>query len=1016
MNGARRSPWRRSQPGSRRGSSLAAVTLVATLGAVAVVAGREARAAESIADSLGVRAAALVCAGDLPAALAIARDVERRLAADPAVRPWRRSDARRLVRRLEAVLALSRDAQRAFAAATCLEDTIRALWRQGDFTGAAACSQRQLDARRRCLEPSDPDLARSLGNLAYSLRGHDGLAGAAQAFRAALACYDAAGERCHPLVAYCAEQLARLELAGARYGAADSAGCRWLAAVTCLQGPADLAVAGCQDLLAQIADAAENRDLAIRHWSAALAIRRRILGDQDLATLDTVYEIARMHYALGHFGLARSLHAQVLAGRRAQLPADDPRLAASLDALAAALAELGLHTDADSLLCEALAIRRRILGDQDLAIAESLNNIATSLDRQGQDAAAEELFRQALAIKLDRLTSDHPDLALAWHNIAVSVLRQGRADEAEAILRRELAILTGAAGEHARDLAECRHDLARSLRAQGRWAAADSLFRACIAGYRQAIGEPHHLVAMALEDLAISQLQQHRDAAAESLLAVASEVYEAVRPHVDPGFERATFQESPYRALAVSRLRLGDVAGAWDALERALGRSLGELLQAHVTPDVPSGRRTCEPVFTPLPLETAAATLAPGAALVGWLALELDPGETTAWGFVVRDRGPVHWTCLDADPRSAAAPADAMIAPLRRRLVAAASWPFQVPREQALLGAARRAYETWWRPLLPWLDGVKHLVVVSPGPWLGVPIESFLDSEGRYLLDRYTVTYTHSASVHAQLRRRPAVTESRPLARALLIGDPEFAGAQRRVRWTADEVRAVAACFPQPVVRLGREASETALDDLDRTGALASFDVIHVATHAEIDPGRPLESALLLAVTNLADPLAAAGPRAWSLDGRLTAREVLGEWDLAAELVTLSCCSTALGRRVVSEGYIGLPQAFLLVGARAVLCSLWPVPEEATALLMGRFYELLTGRQPGAAGAPGPLPAAEALRRAKQWLRTLRNADGTQLYAHPAYWSAFVIFGDPDPETTLPAHADSDPNERGRGD
>jgi CHAT domain-containing protein len=122
---------------------------------------------------------------------------------------------------------------------------------------------------------------------------------------------------------------------------------------------------------------------------------------------------------------------------------------------------------------------------------------------------------------------------------------------------------------------------------------------------------------------------------------------------------------------------------------------------------------------------------------------------------------------------------------------------------------------------------------------------------------------------------------------------------------------------------------------------------------------------------------------------------------------------------------LGFVQALVQAGARSVLVSLWPVDDAATSLLMARFYENLLGKRPG---LEAPLGKAEALAEAKQWLRRLprpqaealaaqlskgelrltvsplkpaaapaAGADkGDHPYAHPYYWSAFVLLGDPD--------------------
>ena len=120
---------------------------------------------------------------------------------------------------------------------------------------------------------------------------------------------------------------------------------------------------------------------------------------------------------------------------------------------------------------------------------------------------------------------------------------------------------------------------------------------------------------------------------------------------------------------------------------------------------------------------------------------------------------------------------------------------------------------------------------------------------------------------------------------------------------------------------------------------------------------------------------------------------------------------------------LGLAQAFLTAGARSVCLSLWKVDDGATALLMERFYQNLLGKRDGLVK---PMAKADALREAKQWLRNLSTEDATERlakisngvargtrgknvdlkvvatetkdakpFAHPKYWAAFILIGDP---------------------
>jgi CHAT domain-containing protein/tetratricopeptide (TPR) repeat protein len=144
---------------------------------------------------------------------------------------------------------------------------------------------------------------------------------------------------------------------------------------------------------------------------------------------------------------------------------------------------------------------------------------------------------------------------------------------------------------------------------------------------------------------------------------------------------------------------------------------------------------------------------------------------------------------------------------------------------------------------------------------------------------------------------------------------------------------------PRSVVLTGDEATESGV----KAQNLQDFGILHFAVHAFADPKVPERAAVVL----LNDP--GAGE-----DGLLQPREI-GQFRLAAGVVVLSACDTAIGPTLGQEGILNIARAFLLAGAQSVITTLWAVSDATSTALMRRFYENM------AAGHD----VAEALMRSK---------------------------------------------------
>ncbi|HKW63307.1 MAG TPA: CHAT domain-containing tetratricopeptide repeat protein [Candidatus Acidoferrum sp.] len=187
-----------------------------------------------------------------------------------------------------------------------------------------------------------------------------------------------------------------------------------------------------------------------------------------------------------------------------------------------------------------------------------------------------------------------------------------------------------------------------------------------------------------------------------------------------------------------------------------------------------------------------------------------------------------------------------------------------------------------------------------------------------------------------------------------------------RLPFTRDEVLGISKLYPasQRQIYLGEDAREETV----KSEKLDLYRYIHFASHGFIDESHPDRSGILFS----------RAPNS-SEDGVLQMGEIM-RLKLNADLVTLSACSTGLGKLVNGEGILGLTRAFFYAGARNVTVSLWNVNDSATATLMKYFYVNLNRG----------LPKNAALRQAKLSLLHSQNP----LWRHPYFWAAFVLVGE----------------------
>jgi tetratricopeptide (TPR) repeat protein len=631
----------------------------------------------------------------------------------------------------------------------------------------------------------------------------------------------------------------------------------------------------------------------------------------------------------------------------------------------------------------ALGEARRALGAPAQAVALIGEALALA-DRAGLGSD-----REAARLALGRAHHAAGDLEAA-RGLLRAVAERARADSAE---HREAEALTA---------------LARVERDRGDRPAALAAIHAAVARvestrariHADALRATYLAAARATYDVAVELvLDDGRPRAAERALAIAEQARArtlretlaaarvATTRAADPALARAAadareavrLQEVAHELLLARAAAPAEVA----ASRRELARRTREYreVEGRLAAADPALAR----LFAPPQLDVAAlqARLAPGDRL---LVYNLGDGVSTLWllsaARVAVVRLPsraildeqIRTTLALVSARGPSAPGEVGARRAARIRGADAMVPGALEAlSHMILGAARDQ-----------LDGTR-LLIVPDGGIASVPFAAIPGPGGQPLIERHEIVVVPAAALLLD-ETRPR----RPARRIAILADPAFSADDPRLAapaaatgpapfprlpWTGVEAARISALAPGAFVATGAAASEERF----REPAVASADVVHVATHGALDVDAPELSAIVLAQVD-----EQGQPR----DGLLRLHEIM-ELRLAAALVVLSACETALGQRVAGEGLIGLVRAFLHAGAGQVMASLWPIQDQGTAELMTRFYAALLG---------GEHDAAAALRSAQRALR----ADPR--WSAPYYWAAFLLQGVP-PRVPLAASA-----------
>ncbi|MEU8515050.1 tetratricopeptide repeat protein [Kitasatospora sp. NPDC048722] len=246
---------------------------------------------------------------------------------------------------------------------------------------------------------------------------------------------------------------------------------------------------------------------ATDYFTRAVAVGRRVLGEDHPDTIGAGACLVIAHNRGGRFLEAVTLGEQVLASYRRVLGPEHPHTLGVRSNLALAHGQAGHTREAVALHEQLLADLERLFGPDDPHSIAARANLAHAYHRAGRTSEAAAMGEQALADQERVLGPDHPDTLSARNNLAGGYRASGRKREAVALGEEVLAGRERVLGPDHPDTLGARNNLAAFYGDVGRTADAISLAGHVLADRERLLGPDHPDTLTTCNNLALLHRQ-----------------------------------------------------------------------------------------------------------------------------------------------------------------------------------------------------------------------------------------------------------------------------------------------------------------------------------------------------------------------------------------------------------------------------------------------------------------------------------------------------------------------------
>ncbi|MEY2834076.1 MAG: hypothetical protein RLZZ574_3336 [Cyanobacteriota bacterium] len=291
---------------------------------------------------------------------------------------------------------------------------------------------------------------------------------------------------------------------------------------------------------------------------------------------------------------------------------------------------------------------------------------------------------------------------------------------------------------------------------------------------------------------------------------------------------------------------------------------------------------------------------------------------------------------------------------------------------------ARLIYDWIFKPLDPYLEAENiDTLLLCTGPKLrSLPFAALHDGN-KFVIEKYNLALIPAFTL------TDTSYQAQPDRQVLAMGTSEFKNLPS-LPGVGIELETIV-----PKLWSGRKITDRdfTVANLQDVHQREGFEIIHIASHSQFNPGSPDDSFIQFS------------------DRRLSLAQI-EELNLElppVDLLVLSACQTALGDEDAEYGFAGLA---MQAGVKSALASLWAIDDTGTVVLMSDFYQQLKST-PSKSAALRQAQINLLQRKIFVEENEIQGLDvavdlaqisldeQNQDFTHPYYWAGFTLIGNP---------------------